>query len=88
MYPQLLAAPPSITGCEAGRLPLLLQPRWSAQGGLVSTGIACSKPRSFGHLLHERGLANLPRARDHLYKAAWLGEAAGERSVLWAGEVR
>ena len=65
-------------GHEAGGFPLLRDPLGAAQGGLVSAGKLNRSSAGLGHLLHQRGLANLTRAGHDLDEAPWLRQAPGE----------
>jgi len=66
------------------RFPLLAQPRAIAQRRLVGADEAHRALQLLGHLLHQRGLAHLPRPGDHLQVAPWLCQPTGQLGGLWA----
>lgn len=68
----------SLGGRKARRLPLLLDPRRTAQRGFVRAAEARREVGRIDDLLHQRGLADLPRAGDHVHKPPPLGKARSQ----------
>jgi len=78
---------PKLPLCQqARRVPLLRNPLRTAQRGLVGARNPVRELRCLHDLLHERALAHLPRPRDHLHEAAWLGETGREQARVGALE--
>jgi len=66
------------TGDQARSFPLLGDPLGTAQGRLVRAGEPERQPGGAGHLLHQGGLAHLPRAGHDLDEPTGLGQTPGE----------
>src|SRR5690606_42096415 len=69
-------------GGQARGLPLLLDPRGSAQGRLAGAGVAHVAGEVLGDLLDERGFSHLPRPGQELDVPPRLGEPACQVSRL------
>lgn len=72
-----------IPSCQAGGIPLLLDPGAAAQGRLIRGGVDGRECRGVKHLLDQRCLAYLPRAGHDLNEPALRCESAAEDSGLW-----
>jgi hypothetical protein len=72
------------TDPETRRIPLLGDPLGAPQCGLVGAGGVNRHLRFLGDLLHERGLAHLPRAGHDLDETAGLGQSAGQNGCVVA----
>jgi hypothetical protein len=68
------------------RIPLLLDPIAPAQGRLVGGRVGRREARCFEHLLHESGLAHLPRPGDDLQEPARFPETPGKHCTMWSRE--
>jgi hypothetical protein len=80
--PALSASPAPRRAASPRRLPLLRDPLGAAQGRLIGAGIAKPATDVLGKLLHQSGLADLPRAGHNLDKVAWLGQPMAQLRSL------
>ena len=69
---------------EPCRLPLLRDPLRPAQGRLIGAGEHDRQPRRLDNLLHQRGLADLPRPGHHVDEPSGLRQATGEEAAVRA----
>lgn len=73
-----------LTSVQTRGLPLLRDPPGATQGRLVGAGVADARTDLVGDLLHQRGLAHLPRPGHDLDEAAWLGQTPTQLGSLGA----